>query len=92
MGDDAGNIPPARSPAGALPDYRGRDVAVETEPGSTDRDAAGFVLGAAFGILLYQRGALAVHGAAVTKDGRAVAICGASGAGKSTLAAALCRA
>ncbi|MGH6862916.1 MAG: HPr kinase/phosphorylase, partial [Methylocella sp.] len=70
----------------------GRDVTVETEPGVTDRDAAGFVLGAAFGVLLYQRGALAVHGAAIAKDGRAVAICGASGAGKSTLAAALCRA
>jgi hypothetical protein len=69
----------------------GRDVAVETEPGVTDRDAAGFVLGAAFCILLYQRGALVIHGAAVAKDGRAVAICGASGAGKSTLAAALCR-
>ncbi|MGH6800273.1 MAG: hypothetical protein ACRECZ_02465, partial [Methylocella sp.] len=60
----------------------GRDVAVETEPGVTNCDAAGFVPGAAFGILLYQRGALVVHGAAVAKDGRAVAICGASGAGK----------
>jgi hypothetical protein len=69
----------------------GRDVAVETEPGVTDRDAAGFVLGAAFGIALYQRGALVLHGAAVARDGRAIAICGASGAGKSTLAAALCR-
>jgi len=69
----------------------GRDVVVETEPGVTDRDAASFMLGAAFGILLYQRGALVVHGAAVAKDGSAVMICGASGAGKSTLAAALCR-
>lgn len=68
----------------------GCEILVDIDLGVTDRDAAGFVLGTAFGILLHQRGALVLHGSAVARDGRAVAICGASGAGKSTLAAALC--
>jgi hypothetical protein len=68
----------------------GCDIAVEIEPGATERDAASFVHGPAFGILLHQRGVLVLHGAAVAKDGRAIAICGPSGGGKSTLAAALC--
>jgi hypothetical protein len=69
----------------------GRHIGVELEPGATARDASIFVLGVSFGILLHQRGAMVLHGAAVARDGRALAICGASGAGKSTLATALCR-
>jgi hypothetical protein len=70
---------------------RGQEITVQLEPNAKERDAARFVLGTAFGILLHQRGALALHGAAVASDGRAIAICGVSGVGKSTLAAALCR-
>jgi hypothetical protein len=68
----------------------GRQIEVDVDPGTEERDAAGFILGTAFGILLHQRGALVLHGAAVAKGDRAIAICGASGSGKSTLDAALC--
>jgi hypothetical protein len=70
---------------------RGQEITVQLEPDTKEGDAAGVVLRTAFGILLHQRGALVLHGAAVASDGRAIAICGLSGVGKSTLAAALCR-
>ncbi len=70
---------------------QGREIVVELHPGATEQDASAYVLGTAFGILLHQRGTLVLHGAAVARNGEAIAICGQSGAGKSTLAAALCR-
>lgn len=69
----------------------GNEIRVDLEEGATEYDASAYVLGTAFGILLHQRGALVLHGAAVARNGEAIAICGHSGAGKSTLAAALCQ-
>lgn len=67
----------------------GRDIAFDIDASAQDRDAASFLLGTAFGILLQQRGQLVLHASAVAVNGRAILFCGPSGAGKSTLAAAL---
>jgi len=69
----------------------GRNIAFDIEANAEDRDAAIFLLGTAFGILLQQRGHLVLHASAVAVNGRAILFCGPSGAGKSTLAAALSR-
>lgn len=70
----------------------GCDVVVDVEEVSTTVDAAPFLLGTAFGVLLHQRGQLVLHAATVSDRARGIALCGMTGAGKSTLATALCRA
>ncbi len=67
----------------------GREVAFETENGTTEGDITIFLTGTVFGILLHQRGQIALHASAVRVNGKAVLFCGTSGAGKSTIAAAL---
>lgn len=47
-----------------------------------------FLLGRAMGMLLFQRGVVALHGGVIDIDGQGIAICGKSGAGKSTLLSA----
>lgn len=67
----------------------GCDVTFELEKTGSAADAAIFVLGTVFGILLHQRGHIVLHASAVRVGGKAALFCGPSGAGKSTLAAAL---
>lgn len=69
----------------------GRRITFATEDDATDADAAVFILGTAFGILLHQRGDFVLHASAVRVGDRAVLFAGPSGAGKSTVAAALVR-
>ncbi|MEJ1968579.1 MAG: hypothetical protein WDN03_08115 [Rhizomicrobium sp.] len=67
----------------------GNDIAMQVEAGVAESDAIVFLLGTAFGVLLYQRGRIVLHASAVQVGGSAVLFCGKSGAGKSTIAAVL---
>jgi hypothetical protein len=67
----------------------GNDIAMQVEQGIEESDAVVFLLGTAFGVLLYQRGRIVLHASAVLVGGSAVLFCGKSGAGKSTMAAVL---
>jgi hypothetical protein len=67
-------------------------VTVCPAPGIDLDDILVFVTGTAFAAILYQRGAMLLHGSAVIHEGRSFVFCGASGAGKSTLAGALTKA
>jgi len=67
----------------------GNHVRIQAAPGATPGDIRVFLLGSALGVLLHQRGLLALHAGAVEVDGQAVAFAGHSGAGKSTLVAHL---
>ena len=65
----------------------GREITVDPDSNTADRNIRLFLLGSAMGVLLHQRGSLPLHANAIEVSGRAVAFMGESGAGKSTLAA-----
>lgn len=69
----------------------GCEIAFETEKGMPADEAAPFICGTVFGILLHQRRHIALHASAVEVNGKAVLFCGPSGAGKSTISAVLTR-
>jgi len=66
----------------------GQRVAVEPAADSDPAAVCLFILGAAIGVVLHQRGFFPLHGCALALDGKGLAFLGPSGRGKSTLAAA----
>lgn len=54
-----------------------------------NHDIRCFLLGSAFGYLMAYRNVVAIHGGAVTKNGKGIIVTGESGAGKSTVTNAL---
>jgi hypothetical protein len=69
----------------------GNRILVTPAPNSVEEALRLFVVGAAFGVLLHQRGLLVLHGSAVVIGGRVVGFLGSKGWGKSTTAMALTR-
>ncbi len=69
----------------------GRDILIDPEPGIDEDSLRVFLLGSAFGALLFQRGYLVLHGNAIRIGDQCLVCVGPSGAGKSTLAAGFLR-
>jgi hypothetical protein len=67
----------------------GCEIIVDDTAALDMADIETFLIGAVSGLLLHQRGDLALHASCVAIGGKAIAITGPSGRGKSTLAAAL---
>lgn len=67
----------------------GRRVVLAPAEGADLAATRVFLFGSVLGMLCHQRGLLPLHAAAVTIEGRVVALAGTSGAGKSTLCARL---
>jgi hypothetical protein len=70
----------------------GHTMVWQTEDGTPTADAAIFLCGSGFGLLMQQRGHCVLHASAVEMDGKVILLSGPSGAGKSTLAAGLIKA
>jgi hypothetical protein len=67
----------------------GRQIIVQPYVRDDFRDIRLFLLGTTMGVVLMQRGVIAMHGSAVVIDGQGVILTGFTGAGKSTLAGSL---
>ncbi len=63
----------------------GKEIIVEQYEKSNDHYVKTYILGSSFGLLLRQRGNIAIHGGAVKVKDKGIIITGNTGAGKSTL-------
>jgi hypothetical protein len=68
---------------------KGHAIVVEPNEKAVHNELVAYLMGAAFGALLFQRGLLPLHGSTLNIDGNAVILVGKSGSGKSTLTRAL---
>lgn len=67
----------------------GNNIIIQPEENSREEDIKIYLLGSAFGALLFQREMVAIHGAAIAVNDKSFILTGDSGAGKSTLTYAL---
>jgi hypothetical protein len=65
----------------------GREIIVQPEGEEDPQSTRLFLMGSAFGALLFQRGLMPLHASAVRLDDQCIAFTGPSGIGKSTLSA-----
>ena len=68
--------------------YGGREIDYSPLPGATEESIHLYLNGSVFGVILYQRGILPMHGSSFAYEEKGVMLCGESGAGKSALTAA----
>jgi hypothetical protein len=66
---------------------QGREIVVEPGEGLSERNVRLYLLGSAFGAILYQRDLLPIHANAIVVGAQAIGFLGHPGAGKSTMAA-----
>ncbi|MPQ43661.1 hypothetical protein [Clostridium tarantellae] len=63
----------------------GKNIIIEVEKNADEQKVKTFLLGTSFGMLLYQRDTVAIHGGAIVLNEKVMVITGNQGAGKSTL-------
>jgi hypothetical protein len=68
---------------------RGKCITVELDETADEKHIHALILGACLGSILYQREIVAIHGAAVIWQNKAIIVSGISGAGKSTISTEL---